>query len=71
MPENLPPNGTVSLEQHGTYPFGVDPAWNGAENSLNFYNSLKMKLSIVLGVTHVRDSCDCFITDLLFVSDLI
>eukprot|EP01117_Protostelium_nocturnum_P012232 TRINITY_DN449_c0_g1_i1.p1 TRINITY_DN449_c0_g1~~TRINITY_DN449_c0_g1_i1.p1 ORF type:complete len:838 (-),score=277.96 TRINITY_DN449_c0_g1_i1:63-2540(-) len=35
------------------YPFGVDPTWNGAENSLMYYNSLKMKMSIVLGVTQM------------------
>lgn len=46
-----------------TYPFGVDPTWAIADNTLSYYNSLKMKLSIILGVTQVRSMIlltDCY-----------
>ncbi|CAP23708.1 Protein CBR-VHA-6 [Caenorhabditis briggsae] len=38
---------------YGPYPFGVDPVWNLATNRLNFLNPMKMKTSILLGISQM------------------
>jgi len=38
------------LKNDCVYPIGIDPTWYLAANELTYMNSLKMKLSVILGV---------------------
>jgi V-type H+-transporting ATPase subunit a len=49
----------AKLVQHGSnstiiddcsYPIGIDPVWYLSKNELQFMNSLKMKIAVILGV---------------------
>jgi V-type H+-transporting ATPase subunit a len=47
------------------YGFGIDPEWARTGNKLNFYNSFKMKLSIIFGVTQMLTGNLCKLTNAL------
>jgi V-type H+-transporting ATPase subunit a len=44
--ENVAEYGSVA----SVYPFGLDPIWHVSSNELLFFNSFKMKLSVIFGI---------------------
>ncbi|XP_048004326.1 V-type proton ATPase 116 kDa subunit a 1-like [Leguminivora glycinivorella] len=51
------------------YVFGQDPYWELASNKILFENSLKMKLSIIIGVTHMIFGITLSLFNFVFFKD--
>ena len=52
MPSDAYTAGLVKYRD--PYPFGVDPSWRGSRSELPYLNSLKMKMSILLGIAQMN-----------------
>lgn len=48
--ENVPGSSVTKAIEGCVHPIGLDPKWYIAKNELSFMNSLKMKISVIVGV---------------------
>jgi V-type H+-transporting ATPase subunit a len=55
FPQKLKSNGITQYlrKDNCVYGLGIDPVWHVADNGMEFMNSYKMKLSVIIGVLHM------------------
>ncbi|EPY18659.1 V-type H+-transporting ATPase subunit I [Strigomonas culicis] len=63
------PNGRPSVKPTTPVIFGVDSAWAETENKLEFYNSIKMKCSVIVGVVQMMAGVFISLTNYLYFND--
>jgi len=60
---------TYQFTKNSVYPFGIDPEWYNKSNELIFFNSLKMKLAVTLGVIHMTSGILLSLSNHLYFKD--
>jgi V-type H+-transporting ATPase subunit a len=63
------PNGRPSVKPTSPVIFGVDSAWSETENKLEFYNSIKMKCSVIIGVAQMMAGVFISLTNYIYFND--
>lgn len=43
----------AEVDEECVYPFGLDWKWYSAHNELNYFNSMKMKISVIIAVAQM------------------
>ncbi|EPY32591.1 V-type H+-transporting ATPase subunit I [Angomonas deanei] len=65
------PNGRPSVKPAAPTIFGVDSAWAETENKLEFYNSIKMKCSVIVGVAQMMAGVFISLSNYLYFNESI
>lgn len=52
-PPSISSLSTLLFPRQGPYVFGLDPVWSMADNRLNFVNPMKMKASVIMGISQM------------------
>eukprot|EP00933_Yihiella_yeosuensis_P052487 TRINITY_DN50577_c0_g1_i1.p1 TRINITY_DN50577_c0_g1~~TRINITY_DN50577_c0_g1_i1.p1 ORF type:complete len:378 (+),score=7.93 TRINITY_DN50577_c0_g1_i1:73-1134(+) len=68
---SLVDNGGVEeyVWNNEVYSWGMDPSWYYVKNSLKFFNSFKMKMSVIIGVLHMTFGIFLSLNNHLFFND--
>lgn len=69
--DECPQATTTGLHSTGPYPIGADPIWHGTRTELPFFNSMKMKMSILFGVTHMMLGLFVSAANFLYTKDML
>eukprot|EP00667_Euglena_gracilis_P005592 EG_transcript_5630 len=64
------PLQACKIQGGSPYIFGIDPNWAETENKLEFYNSLKMKMAVTLGVVQMSLGLLLSLLNHLYFKDL-
>ncbi|GET88836.1 vacuolar proton translocating ATPase subunit A, putative [Leishmania tarentolae] len=63
------PTGRPSVKPDSPVIFGIDSAWSETENKLEFYNSIKMKCSVIIGVAQMMAGVFISLSNYLYFND--